>query len=1346
MAKSNHNKYVSYPDWFGSSTTQPAQQQQVTQTVYYGSGGSSSSSGGTGLTGVITQGSGNAVTSGTLDGNMLVLNKDLTFATDQSSTNTFWELREDLNGKSYLYANYDIATLGGHTMYANGDDTLSLPGLYDGLPIDGNTIYWEETEEGRVLKAKFNEDVGVDASEVLSIVYNAGYATQNWVNNQNFVTNSFLASELSKYVSLGEEYQEIEGVKNFLNGLQIAGLPITKLNGYEDVIYIDANVVIRGGLTMYYEDGEIDLPTIKNEIGNAGYDGVTGLASFNSSQFSISRDGTVTIIGGSTGLDTAQLKEYLDNNKYTTETWVKAQGYASESSLSSLQTKVNNFLEGSDTDTIINKWKELEAFLSGLSESDNLATILSTKWTTDNSLINKWNTAYGWGNHASVGYALKSYVDSNFVTLGTKQTITGEKNFTGGLKVNGSPIYYDATNKYWKLEGDLLVTGGVSMYSDDSAFEPSTIMDGVVVDGTTIRKNPTSGALEVIGDGGSTIKYPLSWSGFNQGSYDGSQAVSFYIPTKLSEFVNDKNFATASALSGYLPTSGGTINGSLVISNENWGTQLTINRHNSDGRTVINYTNSNNGLLGHIGVGGSGNGSNAYQPIFYDKNKTEYQIYHSGNLTPTEILTQLKTVDGSGSGLDADLLDGKQPSELNVGSATKLQTARTIWGQSFDGTGDVDKTLHITKCGNGTYVEGIRINTLNGDYSSVWFNTTNNKDYDAGMWGITAQKSTGSLRFRGGDSTLFDLMTIKQNGNVLIGTTIDSGQKLRVDGSIYANNYGASGNSSVASIIINKSGNPFGIGTSANKSNIRFGKCNGDATWISEWMTITDDGKIGINITSPAYYLDVNGTARIDGIPIYKKQDGVLYIEGNLAVKGGITMFSEDEIDIPSIIDSLPIASNSEKGIASFDSTYFSVDSNGMVSLTSAPSSGASSLGELLNVDASIDATASVDRVLYQPAGSATWTWRELPKDGVVGDYLPLSGGTMTGGVVIAPSASYTTSITDKCTVLKLGSDTSGMNGYNSGLGFNALQRYRSNYLLHLHAWIGLSPCINSAGSELYDLVFATNGSTTVNTSPIERMRITNDGSVKIQRLFFGNTNEINSTDGSFLCLNYEGTGGILMSNNAQGVVVSSNWNGLSGKTQQRLRQSMFSVRGGIFSYMEDVISNAAAYVFDKPGQYFTGIGSNGETDTIYFGAVDTSNNYSWVSYSQKWKFGGSIITTGGITMYSDIRKKTILNNVELSLKDIANAPLIEHYYNSDQNKTNHVGSIAQYWAELNDWFCKLDVEGFYTMEIQNCALASAISIARHLERYESKTDKAIHKMRQRIQELEDEVERLKNN
>jgi len=109
------------------------------------------------------------------------------------------------------------------------------------------------------------------------------------------------------------------------------------------------------------------------------------------------------------------------------------------------------------------------------------------------------------------------------------------------------------------------------------------------------------------------------------------------------------------------------------------------------------------------------------------------------------------------------------------------------------------------------------------------------------------------------------------------------------------------------------------------------------------------------------------------------------------------------------------------------------------------------------------------------------------------------------------------------------------------------------------------------------------------------------------------------------------------------------------------------------------------------------------------------------------------LLVNGGITMYSDERKKTILNHVELSLKEVAEAPLIEHYYNSDEKKTTHVGSIAQYWAGLNDWFCKKDDKGFYMMEIQNAALASAISVAREVVR-----------LKEHIRELESEIEKLK--
>lgn len=71
----------------------------------------------------------------------------------------------------------------------------------------------------------------------------------------------------------------------------------------------------------------------------------------------------------------------------------------------------------------------------------------------------------------------------------------------------------------------------------------------------------------------------------------------------------------------------------------------------------------------------------------------------------------------------------------------------------------------------------------------------------------------------------------------------------------------------------------------------------------------------------------------------------------------------------------------------------------------------------------------------------------------------------------------------------------------------------------------------------------------------------------------------------------------------------------------------MLRVNGApIFGYRYSQSNNAPAFVFDKPGNNYTGIGANGESDTIYFGAVGTDGNWNWVSHTQKWKFGGHII------------------------------------------------------------------------------------------------------------------------
>ena len=106
--------------------------------------------------------------------------------------------------------------------------------------------------------------------------------------------------------------------------------------------------------------------------------------------------------------------------------------------------------------------------------------------------------------------------------------------------------------------------------------------------------------------------------------------------------------------------------------------------------------------------------------------------------------------------------------DSNVASATKLQTARTIWGQSFDGTGNVDGVLYM----GGRDVLSKKSNALYIGYLS-----STDDSLPTYLWGkgINFINSGGQTR-----------MFIADGGNVGIGNP-DPQYKLDVNGPISAN-------------------------------------------------------------------------------------------------------------------------------------------------------------------------------------------------------------------------------------------------------------------------------------------------------------------------------------------------------------------------------------------------------------------------------------------------------------------------------------------------------------------------------------------------------------------------------
>lgn len=118
----------------------------------------------------------------------------------------------------------------------------------------------------------------------------------------------------------------------------------------------------------------------------------------------------------------------------------------------------------------------------------------------------------------------------------------------------------------------------------------------------------------------------------------------------------------------------------------------------------------------------------------------------------------------------------------NVASATKLQTPRTIWGQSFDGTANVDNTLRIRQT-TGNYCEGIRIQTADSTWATIILGATGDSGTNANAWSIHRKADNNfAISRNSSDGTNGLVMTSVGMG---LGTTAPT-QRLDVHGNIRA--------------------------------------------------------------------------------------------------------------------------------------------------------------------------------------------------------------------------------------------------------------------------------------------------------------------------------------------------------------------------------------------------------------------------------------------------------------------------------------------------------------------------------------------------------------------------------
>lgn len=104
--------------------------------------------------------------------------------------------------------------------------------------------------------------------------------------------------------------------------------------------------------------------------------------------------------------------------------------------------------------------------------------------------------------------------------------------------------------------------------------------------------------------------------------------------------------------------------------------------------------------------------------------------------------------------------------QSNVASATKLQTARTLWGRSFDGTGNVDGAMTVNYSGVISGISLYRKETGSGAFISFYGANQTANYFRIGMAG----DGHFSMCYNGGA----DALSISTGGNVRVGYTNDS--------------------------------------------------------------------------------------------------------------------------------------------------------------------------------------------------------------------------------------------------------------------------------------------------------------------------------------------------------------------------------------------------------------------------------------------------------------------------------------------------------------------------------------------------------------------------------------------
>ena len=677
-------------------------------------------------------------------------------------------------------------------------------------------------------------------------------------------------------------------------------------------------------LANYYTKGQVDnIANNKSDVGHThsyitdgsmttvtGWNNEVNFGGSNDSNiiyFSYRAQGNKPIIsnfifGGSTGSATIQAAGFKINGGSSSQ-FLKADGSIDNNNYLTSHQSLSNYYTKSETDSKLNGYLPLSG---GTMQANARITHGDGNLYIGNTNNSNWVAVQDICSQSSIGDGIWSIrVDGTAHFQSIKfpsnrliaQVSNGSNSPLKGIKL--PDLQSDAIGLFSRV-GNASDEGGIIL-SEDTCVIYNSFDTGW---GLSVRDKDLK-QTDISSD--DTVAFGIrdTYKLYSRGGFEKKDSSDDYVLLGGGGHskITDLSVANADTVDGvHVTWTGEIVNTSWLAAWENDGSALrainpaNVSVGNADKLDGYHANGSNVAPYGHI-------------PTIESDGVMEvgkYIDFHNDNSGKHDFSTRLQTTGNYGNSVNLPSNNGTLAlTSDNVASATKLAAARTIWGQGFDGTGNVNGTIYIN---NSDSSEGaIRLNNnissnarISAIGDQVIFNTGNairfgETAWDWNQWaGLKYNHSNKTIYLGIADGSAFNANTPQLDGTLRLAgiktITPNSGARIGGNGSLYLGDANNSGWVYVQDMCSQVNSSYWNI------------RQLGDATFRS--LTVNDVITCDSIIVSKNTV--INGSLSVAGLINNK---GILPTNYEVNNKGAGCYVSADELcsGITAITDSIPV-------------------------------------------------------------------------------------------------------------------------------------------------------------------------------------------------------------------------------------------------------------------------------------------------------------------------------------------------------------------------------------------------------------------------------------------------------